>query len=76
MSPEDFKAWRKHMGYSQRAAAKALGVVLTTLQAWERGRAYATGKRVIIDRRTTLACAALAAGLNEWEARDEEGPKG
>ncbi|NYT25411.1 helix-turn-helix transcriptional regulator [Alcaligenaceae bacterium] len=71
MTPEDFKAWRKHMSLSQRAAAEALGVALPTLQAWERGAAFATGKPVEIDRRTALACAALAAGLGEW-ANDAE----
>lgn len=66
MSPEDFKAWRKHMRLSQRAAAEALGVALPTLQAWERGTAFATGRPVEIDRRTALACAALAAGIGSW----------
>lgn len=66
MSPDDFKAWRKHMKLTQRAAAEALGVSLPTLQAWERGAAFATGKPVEIGRRTALACAALAAGLAEW----------
>ncbi len=30
--------WRARMGLSQRAAANALGVTLSTWQAWERGR--------------------------------------
>lgn len=63
MTPADFQAWRQGMGYSQRAAAEALGVSLPTLQAWERGTAFATGKPVVIDKRTALACAAIAAGL-------------
>lgn len=63
MTPEDFTAWRKSMRFSQRAAAHELGVSLPTLQAWERGRSFQTGKPVEIDRRTALACAALAAGL-------------
>ena len=66
MSPADFLAWRKHMSLSQRAAAQALGVTLATLQAWERGRSFQTDKPVEIDRRTALACAALAAGIEEW----------
>lgn len=68
MRPEDMQAWRQHMGYSQRAAADALGVSLPTLQAMERGTAFATGKPVAIDKRTALACAALAAGVEEWTA--------
>lgn len=51
------------MGYSQRAAAEALGVRLATYQEWERGARFADGRPVQIDRRTALACAALAAGL-------------
>ena len=54
------------MSLSQRAAAQALGVTLATLQAWERGRSFQTDKPVEIDRRTALACAALAAGVEEW----------
>jgi DNA-binding XRE family transcriptional regulator len=70
MSPEDMQAWRQHMGYSQRAAADALGVSLPTLQAMERGSAFATGKPVMIDRRTALACAAIAAGISEYRPED------
>lgn len=69
MTPEDLLAWRKHMRFAQRAAAEALGVALPTYQAMERGTAFATGKPVAIDRRTALACEALAAGietLTEW----------
>lgn len=68
MTPENFKTWRRKMSFSQRAAANALGVALSTLQAWERGAAFATGKPVEIDRRTALACAALAAGIEEERA--------
>src|SRR5574337_1954036 len=41
----------------------ALGVRLATYQEWERGARFADGRPVQIDRRTALACAALAAGL-------------
>lgn len=68
MTPENFKAWRRKMTLSQRAAANALGVALSTLQTWERGTAFATGKPVEIDRRTALACAALAAGIETESA--------
>lgn len=66
MSPTEFHVWRKHMRFSQRTAAQALGVTLATLQAWERGRSFQTDKPVQIDRRTALACAALAVGIEEW----------
>lgn len=66
MSPADLLAWRQYMGFSQRAAAAQLGVALPTYQAMERGQAFATGKPVTIDRRTALACAALAADIEPW----------
>ena len=66
MTTADLAAWRQHMGYTQRAAAAALGVTLATYQRLERGAEWAGGAAVTIDRRTALACAALAAGLPEW----------
>ncbi len=65
------------MGYSQRAAAAALGVTLATYQRLERGADWTTGVAVHIDRRTALACAALMAGLapyGETEIVPTDGP--
>lgn len=67
MTPADLAAWRAHLGYSQRAAAAALGITLPTYQRLERGAEWADGAAVTIDRRTALACAALTAGLDEWQ---------
>ncbi len=69
MTPADLSAWREHMAYSQRAAAAALGVTLATYQRLERGAEWADGAPVAIDRRTALACAAIAAGLAEWSRK-------
>jgi len=66
MTHDDLKAWRTALGLSQRAAAEGLGVSLPTYQAMERGSSFATGKPVVIDRRTALACAAIVAGLPAW----------
>jgi len=66
MTPTDLAAWRQHMGYTQREAAAALGVSAPAYQQWERGSRFDSGAPVEIDRRTALACAALAAGLSEW----------
>lgn len=52
------------MGMSQRGAAEALGVSLSTYQAWARGHDVRTSRATIIDRRTALACAAIEAGLS------------
>ena len=68
MSPADLAAWELHMGYSQRQAAEALGVTLPTYQQWRRGARFKDDVPVEIDRRTALACAALAAGLPGWTA--------
>jgi len=63
MNYADLATWRASLKLSQRAAAAALGVTLTTYQAMERGRSWGTGRPVPIDRRTALACAAILAGL-------------
>lgn len=67
MTPADLATWRAHLGYTQRQAAAALGITLPTYQRLERGAEWADGAAVTIDRRTALACAALFAGLDEWQ---------
>lgn len=69
MTPADLAAWREHTAYTQRQAAAALGVTLATYQRLERGAEWADGAPVAIDRRTALACAAIAAGLAEWSRK-------
>ena len=66
MTPADLAAWQVLMGFTQRQAADALGVTLPTYQEWRRGARFRDGAPVEIDRITALACAALAAGLDEW----------
>lgn len=68
MTPADLATWRTQMDMTQRQAAEALGVTPTTYQRMERGADFTTGKPVEIDRRTALACAALAAGLGPYSA--------
>lgn len=68
MTSSDLAAWRQHMALTQRDAAAAMGVSLPTYQQWERGSRFDSGASVEIDRRTALACAALAAGMSEWTA--------
>ena len=69
MTSVDLAAWRAQMTYTQRQAAAALGITLPTYQRLERGAEWADGAPVTIDRRTALACAALAVGLDEWSPR-------
>ncbi len=66
MTPADLAAWRARMPLTQRQAAAALGITLPTYQRLERGAEWADGAPVTIDRRTALACAAIAAGLTPW----------
>lgn len=67
MTPDDLRAWAQHMGYtSYEQAAEALGVSRATYGNWVAGINRHTSRSVEIDRRTALACAALAAGLEPW----------
>lgn len=61
MTPDDLRAWQASMGYTYESAAEALGVGRSTYAEWVRGVRP-------IDKRTALACAALAAGLGPWPA--------
>lgn len=69
MTPADLRAWQAHMGYTQDRAAEALGMSSSGYKDLVLGVRRASGKPVgEIDRRTALACAALASGLCEWSA--------
>ena len=66
MTAEDLRAWQVAMGYTYDSAAQALGVNRSTYADLLSGVSRATGKTKDVDRRTALACAAIAAGLGEW----------
>lgn len=69
MTPDDLRAWQAHMGYTYDTAAEALGISRSAYADLLAGVTRATGKpRDAIDRRTALACAAIAAGLGPWRA--------
>lgn len=70
MTPTDLSTWRHRMGYTQRDAALALGVQPVTYQEWERGARFRDERPVTIDRRTELACAAIAVGITEYRSAD------
>ena len=63
MTPSELRAWQTHMGYTYETAAEALGMSRS-------GFAKLLAGDHQIDRRTALACAALAAGMDAW-ARPE-----
>lgn len=55
--------WRDRMGISQRAAAQALGLALTSYQDRERGISRKTGEQIGTPLSLLLACAALEHGV-------------
>ncbi len=67
MTPADLRAWQAAMGYTYDSAAEALGINRSTYADLISGVSRTTGKPKEIDRRTALACAAIAAGLVEWQ---------
>ena len=69
MTPYDLRAWQAHMGLTYDTAAKALGVSRATYAEWLRGISRTTGKPVTPSRLCALACAALAAGICEWQPK-------
>lgn len=67
MTPADLRAWQAAMHYTQPQAAEALGMSRSGYCDLIAGQRRTTGAVIEqIDRRTSLACAALAAGLEEW----------
>lgn len=59
MTPSDLRAWRAHMGYTYETAAEALGMSRS-------GFAKLLAGDHPIDKRTALACTAIAVGLDAW----------
>lgn len=56
-----FVRWRRFMGFSQEQAAEALGLSSRTISSYETG-SYP------ISKATSLACGALALGLDDYTA--------
>jgi len=71
MTSDDLRAWQAAMGYTYDTAAQALGVSRASYADWVSGRSRTTGKPVAPSRAVGLACAALAAGLGEWNSSQE-----
>lgn len=67
MTPEQFKAWRKHMNLSQQEAADALGLSKGSVDLYERGRRREDERPVVIPKTVELACAALALGITHYD---------
>lgn len=74
MTPTDLRAWQAHMGLTYDTAAQALGVSRGTYADWLAGTSRTTGKPIRIKRTAALACAALAAGMCEWQPQGPPPP--
>ncbi|ESX06781.1 hypothetical protein X769_09005 [Mesorhizobium sp. LSJC268A00] len=66
MTPEEFKAWRSDLGFSQQQAADALGISRGSVENYERGERREDNRPVEIPRSIGLACQALALRQGEW----------
>lgn len=60
MTPSELRAWQWDMRYTQKAAAKALGVSPATYKRW------IVATTVVVPRLVSLACAALRAGIEGY----------
>ncbi|MEM6666053.1 MAG: helix-turn-helix transcriptional regulator [Pseudomonadota bacterium] len=71
MSSEAFRNWRKERGWRQKEAAEQLGLKKRMIQYYETG--VRDGKKVSIPRYIRLACAALSAGINDFDGEATRG---
>lgn len=69
MTPQQFKAWRQKLEYTQSKAAEKLGVTRQQISNYERGHKDKGQTSVVIPRYIELACMALAHGLDEDAAQ-------
>lgn len=65
MTGPDLKAWRARLGYTQQAAAEALGISVSQLIDYETGRKRGTDRAAPIPRLVALACLALEDDLED-----------
>ena len=68
MPAERFKAWRKSLGLSQKAAADALGLKRRIVQYYEKGER--DGEKIAIPKTVRLACYALSKGQSDYAGPD------
>ncbi len=68
MSPVEFRAWRKAMGFKQKEAADVLGLKKRMIQYYEKGER--DGKNVAIPKTVRLACYAVMQGVGDFNGTD------
>lgn len=67
MQPDDFRSWRKALGWKQKDAADRLGLKKRVIQYYEKGDR--DGKPVDIPKTVELACLALALGYDGYDGQ-------
>ena len=65
MSPEQFRTWRKSMGFRQKDAGDRLGLKKRIIQYYEKGER--DGKPIEIPKYIRLACYAAANGITDFD---------
>lgn len=65
MQPDDFRTWRKALGWKQKDAADRLGLKKRVIQYYEKGDR--DGKPVEIPLTVELACLALSLGFEGYD---------
>ncbi|MEM6464134.1 MAG: helix-turn-helix transcriptional regulator [Pseudomonadota bacterium] len=68
MKAEDFRRWRKALGLNQKEAARALGLKKRVIQYYEKGKR--DGREVEIPLSVSLACYAIANGIDKYDASE------
>lgn len=61
MTADDFRLWIETLGISNAEASRRLGLAPNTITAYTKGRWP-------VPRHVALACAAVSAGLEPWQA--------
>lgn len=74
MTPEQFRAWRKGLGWKQKDAAEFLGLKKRMIQYYETG--VRDGKKVKIPKYIRLACYALSSGVSDFDGEDAQAAPG
>lgn len=69
INSEQFRTWRKRLGLTQRTSAEKLGISVSSVQGYERGKRRDREKPIIIPLITAWAMTAIADGLSPWGSK-------
>ena len=67
MQPDDFRSWRKALGWKQKDAAEKLGLKKRVIQYYEKGDR--DGKAIEIPKTVELACLAITLGFESYDGQ-------